>query len=156
SRRAMPLRAAARRAAESSRQAGSAGMSSGRQVLVAKDLTRHYEVGGGLLTPSRTLKAVDGASFSLTAGKTLAVVGESGCGKSTLARMVTLIERPTSGTMQLNGVDVTEATGETQRKLRQQVQIVFQDPYGSLNPRQKIGTILEEPLIINRKISADE
>ena len=128
----------------------------GRQVLVAKDLTRYYEIGGGLFAPSRILKAVDGASFTLTAGKTLAVVGESGCGKSTLARMVTLIERPTSGTLMLNGVDVTEAKGETQRKLRQSVQIVFQDPYGSLNPRQKVGAILEEPLVINRKMSAAE
>src|SRR3546814_9357367 len=86
----------------------------------------------------------------------VAVVGESGCGKSTRARRVTLIERPTSGTLMLNGVDVTEAKGEAQRKLRQTVQIVFQDPYGSLNPRQKIGAILEEPLVINRKMSAAE
>jgi dipeptide transport system ATP-binding protein len=128
----------------------------GRQVLAAEDLKRHYQIGGGLFSASRTLKAVDGASFTLAAGKTLAVVGESGCGKSTLARMVTLIERPTAGTLTLNGVDVTEATGETQRKLRQSVQIVFQDPYGSLNPRQKIGAILEEPLVINRKLSAAE
>ena len=131
-------------------------MTKGKQVLAAKDLKRHYTVGGGLFSHGRTLKAVDGASFTLAAGKTLAVVGESGCGKSTLARMVTLIERPTAGTLTLNGVDVTEATGETQRKLRQSVQIVFQDPYGSLNPRQKIGTILEEPLLINRKLSSAE
>jgi dipeptide transport system ATP-binding protein len=129
---------------------------SGRQVLVARNLTRYYDVGGGLFMPSRVLKAVDGASFTLAAGKTLAVVGESGCGKSTLARMVTLIERPTSGSLMLNGVDVTAAKGETQRKLRQSVQIVFQDPYGSLNPRQKVGAILEEPLVINRKMSAAE
>ena len=129
---------------------------SGRQVLVARDLTRYYDVGGGLFMANRVLKAVDGASFTLTAGKTLAVVGESGCGKSTLARMVTLIERPTSGSLVLNGVDVTAAKGETQRKLRQSVQIVFQDPYGSLNPRQKVGAILEEPLVINRKVSAAE
>jgi dipeptide transport system ATP-binding protein len=129
---------------------------SGRQVLVARDLTRYYDVGGGLFMANRVLKAVDGASFTLTAGKTLAVVGESGCGKSTLARMVTLIERPTSGSLVLNGVDVTAAKGETQRKLRQSVQIVFQDPYGSLNPRQKVGAILEEPLVINRKMSAAE
>src|SRR3546814_20005052 len=89
-----------------------------RRVLFrSKDLARHYEIGGGLFAPSRILKAVDGASFTLTAGKTLAVVGESGCGKSTLARMVTLIERPTSGTLMLTGVDVTEATGEAQRKI---------------------------------------
>jgi dipeptide transport system ATP-binding protein len=129
---------------------------SGRQVLAASDLARHYHVGGGFFSPSLVLKALDGASFTLTAGKTLAVVGESGCGKSTLARLVTLIERPTAGSLVLNGVDVTQAEGETQRQLRQSVQIVFQDPYGSLNPRQKIGTILEEPLLINRKMSAAE
>jgi len=128
----------------------------GRQVLAAQDLKRYYQVGGSLLAAGRTLKAVDGTSFTLSAGKTLAVVGESGCGKSTLARMVTLIERPTAGRLTLNGIDVTEAKGESQRKLRQTVQIVFQDPYGSLNPRQKVGTILEEPLLINRKMSAAE
>ncbi|MGF1629190.1 MAG: peptide ABC transporter ATP-binding protein [Kiloniellaceae bacterium] len=127
---------------------------SGRQVLSAQGLKRYYEVGGGLFSRPATVKAVDGASFTLTAGKTLAVVGESGCGKSTLARMVTLIERPTAGSLVLNNVDVTQAKGETQRKLRQSVQIVFQDPYGSLNPRQKVGAILEEPLLINRKLSA--
>src|SRR3546814_18782911 len=126
---------------------------SGRQVLVAKDLTRYYEIGGGLFAPSRSLKAVDGASFTLAAGKTLAVVGESGCGKSTLPRLVTLIQPPTSGRLLLNNVDVTEAKGETRRQLRQSVQIVFQDTYGSLNPRHKIGAILEEPLVRNPKMS---
>src|SRR3546814_13023005 len=129
---------------------------SGRQVLVAKDLTRYYEIGGGLFAPSRSLKAVDGASFSLAAGKTLAVVGESGCGKSTLARLVTLIEPPTSGRLLLNTVDVTEAKGETRRKLRQSVQIVFQDPYGSLKPRQTIGALLDATLVLNRKMSSPE
>ncbi len=128
----------------------------GRRVLEARDLARHYTVGGGIFSGAATLKALDGIGFSLTAGKTLAVVGESGCGKSTLARLVTLIERPTAGQLVLGNADVTEAKGEAQRKLRQSVQIVFQDPYGSLNPRQKIGTILEEPLLINRKMSAAE
>ncbi len=96
-----------------------------------------------------TLKAVDGASFTLRAAKTLAVVGESGCGKSTLARMVTMIERPVSGSLVIEGVDVATASPATLKQFRREVQIVFQDPYGSLNPRQKIGTILEEPLVIN-------
>ena len=128
----------------------------GRQVLAARGLTRYYNVGGGLFSSAATVKAVDGASFTLTAGKTLAVVGESGCGKSTLARMVTLIERPTDGDLTLGNVDVTKAKGESLRELHQTVQIVFLDPYGSLNPRQKIGAILEEPLVINRKMSAAE
>jgi len=129
---------------------------SGQRVLEARDLKRHYHVGGGLFSGGATVKALDGISFDLTAGRTLAVVGESGCGKSTLARLVTLIEKPTAGELTLGNKDVTAARGETLRRLRQSVQIVFQDPYGSLNPRQKIGTILEEPLLINRKMSAAE
>jgi dipeptide transport system ATP-binding protein len=95
------------------------------------------------------LRAVGGASFSLQAGRTLAVVGESGCGKSTLARMVTMIERPTSGSLTLDGTDVSAASDSTRKALRPKVQMVFQDPYGSLNPRKQIGQILEEPLEIN-------
>jgi dipeptide transport system ATP-binding protein len=99
---------------------------------------------------------VGGISFAVAPGRTLAVVGESGCGKSTLARMVTLIEPPTSGSLRLEGIDaVTPPSGEAQR-LRRMVQFVFQNPYGSLNPRKKIGTILEEPLIINTELSASE
>jgi len=128
----------------------------GRRVLEAKELARHYAVGGGLLSRPAILKALDGVGFTLTAGRTLAVVGESGCGKSTLARLITMIERPTAGRLVIGNADVTEAKGEKLRELRQSVQIVFQDPYGSLNPRQKIGTILEEPLLINRKMSAAE
>jgi dipeptide transport system ATP-binding protein len=77
-------------------------------------------------------------------------VGESGCGKSTLARMVTMIEPPTSGVLEIDGMDVAHADRQTRRRLRSEVQIVFQNPYGSLNPRQKIGATLEEPLRINR------
>ena len=125
-------------------------------VLEAVDLARHYEVKRGLFAGSATVKALAGASFTLEAGKTLAVVGESGCGKSTLARLVTLIERPTSGQLLIDGDDVADADTDAIRRLRQEVQIVFQDPYGSLNPRKRIGTILEEPLVINTKMSAGE
>ncbi|NVO57371.1 dipeptide ABC transporter ATP-binding protein [Rhodobacteraceae bacterium B1Z28] len=116
-------------------------------VIQANDLQRHYSVSGGLFKPARTLKAVAGLDFSLSAGKTLAVVGESGCGKSTLARMVAMIEEPTAGSLTLDGKPVLATDWA---ELRQLVQIVFQDPYGSLNPRQRIGTILQEPLVINR------
>ena len=129
---------------------------SGDPVLEAADLTRHYEVRRGLFAGHATVKALAGASFTLAAGETLAVVGESGCGKSTLARLVTLIEPPTAGNLKFDGADVADAGGETLRKLRQMVQIVFQDPYGSLNPRKKVGTILEEPLVINTRMSASE
>ena len=116
-------------------------------VVTARHLARHYEVGGGLFSKPATVRALSEASFSIEAGKTLAVVGESGCGKSTLARLVTLIEEPTSGSLTLDGVPATRGNWGN---LRSTVQIVFQDPYGSLNLRHRVGTILEEPLRINR------
>jgi len=116
-------------------------------VMTATALARHYEISGGFFRKSKVLKAVAGVDFALYPGKTLAVVGESGCGKSTLARMVTMIEEPTEGSLTLDGKAVLP---EGWASLRKSVQIVFQDPYGSLNPRQRIGTILEEPLKINR------
>ncbi len=125
-----------------------------RVALEAVDLTRHYQVRGGLFAGGGTVKAVAGTSFRLEAGKTLAVVGESGCGKSTLARLVTLIEPPTSGRLMIDGRDVTGAGRDERRRLARQVQIVFQDPYGSLNPRKKLGTIIEEPLVINTRKSS--
>ncbi len=118
-------------------------------VLTARNLARYYSVSRGVFAEAATLKALDGASFTLERGKTLAVVGESGCGKSTLARLVTMIELPTAGTLNIAGQDVVGASRQTLRNLRPKVQIVFQNPYGSLNPRQKIGHTLEEPLLVN-------
>jgi len=122
-------------------------------LVIAEGLGRDYTVGGGFLKPDATVHALSGASFTLDAGRTLAVVGESGCGKSTLARVITMIEAPTRGALTLDGnvVDADKPLDEaTRASLRASVQIVFQDPYGSLNPRQTIGRILEEPLLINR------
>ncbi len=102
------------------------------------------------------LQALRGASFELAAGRTLAVVGESGCGKSTLARLVTLIEPPSAGELTIDGIEVATASAQQRRKLRHTVQIVFQDPYGSLNPRKKVGAIIEEPLKVNSAMSAAE
>jgi dipeptide transport system ATP-binding protein len=121
----------------------------GQPVLEAKDLTRQYQIGRGLFHKPAVLTAVAGVSFTVFPGRTLAVVGESGCGKSTLARLVTMIELPTSGTFTLDGANAVNADADTRKRLRRQVQMVFQNPYGSLNPRKKIGTILEEPLAIN-------
>jgi dipeptide transport system ATP-binding protein len=118
-------------------------------VIEARDLARYYDVRLGLFRGHATVKAVDGVSFSLPAGRTLAVVGESGCGKSTLARVVTLLEHPTSGALIVDGKDVTTARREADPTLRRSVQMVFQNPYGSLNPRKTVGSILEEPLEIN-------
>jgi len=125
-------------------------------VVAARDLARYYLVSRGALREPATLKALDGASFSLDRGKTLAVVGESGCGKSTLARLVTMIEPPTSGSLLIEGKEIAGASHETLKSLRSSVQIVFQNPYGSLNPRQKIGHMLEEPLLVNTKIGRAE
>jgi len=116
-------------------------------IVTATGLSRHYDVKGGFLAKPKVVKALSEATFTLTPGKTLAVVGESGCGKSTLARLITLIEEPTSGTLSIGG---TEAVPDTWDDLRSSVQIIFQDPYGSLNPRHRIGVILEEPLRINQ------
>jgi dipeptide transport system ATP-binding protein len=118
-------------------------------VMTATDLTRHYPVSRGLFRAAATVKAVDGLSFALSAGKTLAVVGESGCGKSTLARVACLLEAPTAGVLEIDGKPVREADAATRRRLRLAVQMVFQNPYGSLNPRKTVGQTLEEPLIIN-------
>jgi dipeptide transport system ATP-binding protein len=123
-------------------------------VLQANDLHRHYSVSRGVFRGHATLKAVADTSFSLQPGRTLAVVGESGCGKSTLARMITMIEKPTSGSLTLDGTDVATADHATLKIMRPKVQMVFQDPYGSLNPRKQIGQILEEPLEINTKLNA--
>lgn len=123
-------------------------------VIEATDLGRDYEVGGGLFGKPSIVRAVAGTTFKVEAGKTLAVVGESGCGKSTLARLVTMIEEPTSGSFSIAGQTVTP---DQWPSLRTDVQIVFQDPYGSLNLRQRVGAILEEPLKINRpKMTAKE
>ena len=123
-------------------------------VLSVDGLTRHYRIGRGLLRAPAVLKAVDGISFTLAPGTTLAVVGESGCGKSTLARLLTLIEEPSAGSFTLDGIDGATTEPGLRRRLRQTVQIVFQDPYGSLNPRKKVGAILEEPLVINTPLDA--
>ena len=123
-------------------------------VLEGRDLTRDYSARRGMFSPPATVKALAGVSFDLETGKTLAVVGESGSGKSTLARLVTMIEEPTRGTLKIDGVDLATATAEDRRKLRRHVQIVFQNPYGSLNPRQTIGAALEEPLLVNTDMPA--
>ncbi len=125
-------------------------------ILDARHLAKHYPVSLGFLKPKATARALDGVSFTLQMGRTLAVVGESGCGKSTLARQITMIETPTAGELHLTGVDVAHADAAAKKRLRQQVQMVFQNPFASLNPRKKIGQALEEPLIINTTLTRAE
>ncbi|MEO8684416.1 MAG: dipeptide ABC transporter ATP-binding protein [Devosia sp.] len=124
-------------------------------VLEVRDLKRDYHTSGGLFRPAKIVHAVKGVNFKLDKGRTLAVVGESGCGKSTLARMITLIDQPTSGEILIDGAAVDATHGVT-KAMRQKVQIVFQNPYGSLNPRQKIGDVLAEPLLLNTSLGKAE
>jgi dipeptide transport system ATP-binding protein len=118
-------------------------------VLQAEDLHRHYPARRGWFAAPATLRALAGVSFTVQAGRTLAVVGESGCGKSTLARVLTMIEPPSAGRLLIDGLDVAGADASARRALRRAVQIVFQNPYGSLNPRQTVGAALMEPLQAN-------
>ena len=123
-------------------------------LLDAINLKKYYPVKQGMFKAPKMVKAVDGVSFTLERGKTLAVVGESGCGKSTLGRMLTMIEHPTKGELFYNGQNFLVNDKATSTLRRQKIQIVFQNPYSSLNPRKKVGEILEEPLIINTSLSS--
>jgi dipeptide transport system ATP-binding protein len=125
-------------------------------VLEAQNITREYNIRGGLFARARTIHALKGVSLSVEKGKTLAVVGESGCGKSTLARIITMIDAPTSGELKIDGELIDIRHRALTPALRRKVQIVFQNPYGSLNPRQKIGDVLMEPLVLNTKMPAPE
>ena len=123
---------------------------SGEVILSARDLVKHYPIRTGVLRRTTGhVKAVDGVSFDLYKGETLGVVGESGCGKSTLGRLLMRLEEPTAGTLTFDGVEVYQQSGATLRRLRRDIQIVFQDPYTSLNPRKTVGDIVGEPFEIH-------
>ena len=125
-------------------------------VLEGRNLVRDYHVGGGLFSSGRVVHAVKNVSFKVEKGKTLAIVGESGCGKSTLARIITMIDAPTAGDLLIDGEKVDLAKDGLTPEMRRKVQIVFQNPYGSLNPRQKIGDVLGEPLLVNTAMPTAE
>ena len=125
-------------------------------VVEGRNMMRDYHIAGSLTRPARTLRAVNDISFSVERGKTLAIVGESGSGKSTLARIVALIDPATGGELQIEGKPVDIAKQKLTREMRSKVQMVFQNPYGSLNPRQKIGDVLMEPLLLNTDTPAAE
>ncbi len=119
-------------------------------LMEVRDLTKYFPITGGLF--SRVVghvKAVDGVSFDLRRGETLGLVGESGCGKTTTGRAVLRLIEPTSGTIKFEGKDITHVNKQQMRALRRQMQIIFQDPFGSLNPRMSVGQIIEEPLVIH-------
>jgi oligopeptide transport system ATP-binding protein len=122
-------------------------------VLKAENLVKHYPIKAGVLR--RTVghvKAVDGVSFELYKGETLGIVGESGCGKSSLGRLLMRLEEPTAGKLTFDGVDMYSQKGAEMRRLRRDIQIVFQDPYTSLNPRKTVGDIVGEPFEIHSDV----
>jgi dipeptide transport system ATP-binding protein len=125
-------------------------------VVEGRNIVRDYRVGGGLFSKERVVHAVKGVSFTVEKGKTLAIVGESGCGKSTLARIITMIDAQTDGELLIDGKPVDIRKQALTAEMRRKVQIVFQNPYGSLNPRQKIGDVLGEPLLVNTGMPASE
>ncbi len=125
-------------------------MPTGEVILQARDLVKHYPIKTGVIRRTTGhVRAVDGVSFDLYTGETLGVVGESGCGKSTLGRMLMRLEEPTGGTLRFGDVDMYSQSGAAMRRMRRDIQIVFQDPYTSLDPRKTVGDIVVEPFQIH-------
>ena len=120
-------------------------------LLEVQDLVMHFPIGGGMFAkPAGVVKAVDGVSFKIRKGETLGLVGESGCGKTTTGRCILQLERATSGRILFEGIDLRSLDAAALRAVRRRIQVIFQDPYSSLNPRMTVGQILAEPLQVHR------
>ena len=127
-------------------------------IIEAEDVQKYFPVTQGIVL-RRTVgqvKAVDGISFKIRRGETFSLVGESGCGKTTTARLILMVETPTAGTVKFNGRDLASLNAEGRREYRSSVQCVFQDPWSSLNPRMRVGSIILEPLLTNQRLSRGE
>src|SRR6202165_5848567 len=134
-----------------------ANMTETRTLLEVSDLKMHYPVRSGILRRRvGTVHAVDGVSFTLGVGETLGLVGESGCGKSTVARSILRLVEPTGGSIRLNGRDITHLGKAELRPNRRSMQIIFQDPFASLNPRMRAGDIVGEPLTVHGMAAGDK
>lgn len=127
-----------------------------KPLLSVKDIRKSYTISSGLFRTSGTVKAVDGVDLDIYPDETLGLVGESGCGKSTLSRLILLLERPDSGQITFSGRDALRANARELKEIRRSMQVIFQDPFGSLNPRKKILSIIEEPIRIHRMFPKSE
>ncbi|HHP7503416.1 TPA: ABC transporter ATP-binding protein [Staphylococcus aureus] len=125
-------------------------------ILEVNQVKKYYKIKTGLFQKSQYVKAVDDVSFSIKKGQTFGLVGESGCGKSTLGKVIIRLEDATSGSIIVNGEDITRLQGNKLRKSRQQYQMIFQDPYASLNPMQMVGDIISEPILNYKKLPKEE
>src|SRR5689334_635287 len=137
---------------------GNGATSNGDVLLDVKDLRMYFPVTAGLIFQRKVadVKAVDGISFFIRQGETLGLVGESGCGKSTTGRAILQLYRPTEGEVLFEGADLTKVKGEELRRMRRRMQMIFQDPYASLNPRMTVGSIIGEPLEIHNLASGKQ
>ncbi len=125
-------------------------------ILDVKNLTKHYKIKRGLFKKPQIIKAVNGVDFQVKRGEILSIVGESGCGKSTTAKLLTGIEKATSGEIHFEGKRLMHFSSHDWSEYRKKVQIIFQDPYSSLNPRWNVGRIIAEPLVLNSDLTPKE
>ncbi|GGF64831.1 ABC transporter ATP-binding protein [Paenibacillus albidus] len=125
-------------------------------LIEVKDLRKYFAVKKGFLGTAKSLRAVDGISFAIRQGETFSLVGESGCGKSTTGRLVTRLLEPSEGEVWFKGQNISHSTNNQMRPIRRDMQMVFQDPYASLNPRMKVKDLVAEPLLIHTKLSPKE
>ena len=133
-------------------QAPASEVKTGDNLLEVKDLKMYFPVTSGIILQRKIadVKAVDGVTFNIKKGETLGLVGESGCGKTTTGRAILQLYKPTAGSVKFEGKDLTELNGKEMRAMRRQIQVIFQDPYGSLNPRMTCGDIVGEPLTVHK------
>ena len=134
------------------------GNGTGDALLEVEDLEVYFPVTAGLIFQRRVadVKAVDGVTFDVKRGETLGLVGESGCGKSTTGKAILQLNRPTAGTVSFGGTDLTQVKGRSLRSYRRRMQMIFQDPYASLNPRMSVGSIVSEPITIHNLARGQE